>query len=102
MYFEYFLVILVSFLIFLRLIKKIKKYNSIYNQNGFDGIYFHFVNKNFNNTGLLNFIDKKKNTLGKEISKISKNQILYGPYSGTKLLVLLNHQRLTLFKTIPL
>ena len=87
MYFEYFLAILLFILIFLRLRKKIKKYNSIYNLNGFDGVYFHFVNKNFNNTGLLNFIDKKKNTLGKEISKISKNQILYGPYSGTKLLV---------------
>ena len=87
MYFEYFLAILVFILIFLRLRKKIKKYNSIYNLNGLDGVYFHFVNKNFNNTGLLNFIDKKKNNLGKEISKISKNQILYGPYSGTKLLL---------------
>ena len=42
------------------------------------------LNKNFNKTGLSNFIDKKKNILGKEISKISKNKILYGPYSGTK------------------
>ena len=43
MYFEYFLAILVFILIFLRLRKKIKKYNSIYNLNGFDGVYFHFV-----------------------------------------------------------
>ena len=64
MYFEYFFAILVFIFIFLRLKKKIKKYNSIYNLNGLDGVYFHFVNKNFNNTGLLNFIDKKKNTLG--------------------------------------
>ena len=85
MYFEYFLVILTFIFIFLKLRKKIKKYNLIYNLNGFDGIYFYFVNKNFFNTGLSNFIDKKKNTLGKEIIKISKNQILYGPYSGTKL-----------------
>ena len=47
MYFEYFLAILVFILIFLRLRKKIKKYNLIYNLNGFDGVYFHFVNKNF-------------------------------------------------------
>ena len=100
MYFEYFLAILVILLIFLRFKKKIKKYNSIYNQNGFDGVYLYFVNKNFNNTGLLNFIDKKKNILGKEISKISKNQILYGPYSGTKILfhmvgqILIFHQNI--------
>ena len=86
MYFEYFLVTIVILLIFLRLKKKIKKYKSIYNQNGFDGVYLYFVNKNFKKTGLSNFIDKKKNILGKEISKISNNKILYGPYSGTKIL----------------
>jgi len=86
MYFEYFLVTIVILLIFLRLRKKIVKYKSIYSKNGFDGVYLYFVNKNFTNTGLSNFIDKKKNILGKEISKISNNKILYGPYSGTKIL----------------
>tara|TARA_B100000989_G_scaffold107810_1_gene79012 strand:- start:445 stop:1335 length:891 start_codon:yes stop_codon:yes gene_type:complete len=86
MYFEYFILTIVIFLIFLRLRKKIIKYKSIYNQNGFDGVYLYFVNKNFTKTGLSNFIDKKKNILGKEISKISNNKILYGPYSGTKIL----------------
>ena len=86
MYFEYFIFTIVILLIFLRLKKKILKYKSIYNQNGFDGVYLYFVNKNFTKTGLSNFIDKKKNILGKEISKISNNKILYGPYSGTKIL----------------
>ena len=86
MYFEYFIIIIVILLIFLSLRKKILKYKSIYNQNGFDGVYLYFVNKNFTKTGLSNFIDKKKNILGKEISKISNNKILYGPYSGTKIL----------------
>ena len=86
MYFEYFIFTIVILLIFLRLRKKILKYKSIYNQNGFDGVYLYFVNKNFTKTGLSNFIDKKKNILGKEISKISDNKILYGPYSGTKIL----------------
>ncbi len=86
MYFEYFLVTIVILLIFLRLRKKILKYKSIFNRNGFDGVYLYFVNKNFTSTGLSNFIDKKKNILGKEISKISNNKILYGPYSGTKIL----------------
>ena len=63
MYFEYFLVTLVILLIFLRLRKKILKYKSIFNRNGFDGVYLYFVNKNFTNTGLSNFIDKKKNIL---------------------------------------
>ena len=86
MYFEYSIFTIVILLIFLRLRKKILKYKSIYNQNGFDGVYLYFVNKNFTKTGLSNFIDKKKNILGKEISKISNNKILYGPYSGTKIL----------------
>ena len=86
MYFEYFIFTIVILLILLRLRKKILKYKSIYNQNGFDGVYLYFVNKNFTKTGLSNFIDKKKNILGKEISKISNNKILYGPYSGTKIL----------------
>ena len=86
MYFEYFIFTIVILLIFLSLRKKILKYKSIYNQNGFDGVYLYFVNKNFTKTGLSNFIDKKKNILGKEISKISNNKILYGPYSGTKIL----------------
>ena len=86
MYFEYFLVTIVIILIFLKLRKKIKKYKSIYNQNGVDGVYLYFVNKNFKNTGLSNFIDKKKYILGREISKISNSKILYGPYSGTKIL----------------
>ena len=86
MYIEYLIVTIVILLIFLRLRKKILKYKSIYNQNGFDGVYLYFVNKNFTKTGLSNFIDKKKNILGKEISKISNNKILYGPYSGTKIL----------------
>ena len=88
MYFEYFIFTIIILLIFLRLRKKILKYKSIYNQNGFDGVYLYFVNKNFTKTGLSNFIDKKKNILGKEISKISNNKILYGPYSGTKILSL--------------
>ena len=86
MYFEYFIFTIVILLIFLRFRKKILKYKLIYNQNGFDGVYLYFVNKNFTKTGLSNFIDKKKNILGKEISKISNNKILYGPYSGTKIL----------------
>ena len=86
MYFEYFLVTIVIILIFLRLKKKIKKYKSIYEQNGIDGVYLYFINKNFRHTGLSNYIDKKKNILGREISKISNGKILYGPYSGTKIL----------------
>ncbi len=86
MYFEYFIFTIVILLIFLGLRKKILKYKSIYNKNGFDGVYLYFVNKNFTKTGLSNFVDKKKNILGKEISKISNNKILYGPYSGTKIL----------------
>ncbi len=80
--------ILIIILIFLIkwILKKYKKYKLVYNQNGFDGIYYYFVNKNIKNTGLNNFIDKKKYLLGKKIEKISKNKIMYGPYLGTKII----------------
>ena len=71
MHFEYFLSIIIIILILLWLRKKIKKYKSIYNINGFDGIYLYFINKNFKKSGLSNFIDKKY-SLGKEISRFHK------------------------------
>ena len=39
--------------------KKIKKYSRILKVNGLDGIYFYFINKNYKNKGIWNFIDKK-------------------------------------------
>ena len=45
MYFEYFIFTIIILLIFLRLRKKILKYKSIFNRNGFDGVYLYFVNK---------------------------------------------------------
>tara|TARA_Y100000590_G_C15573614_1_gene959572 strand:+ start:299 stop:1195 length:897 start_codon:yes stop_codon:yes gene_type:complete len=80
--------ILTIFFIFLvfYISKKFRKYNSIFQNNGLDGVYYYFINKNFYKTGLSNFIEKKKNILGKKLAKYSKQKILFGPYSGTKLL----------------
>jgi hypothetical protein len=64
--------------------KKIKKYSRILKVNGLDGIYFYFINKNYKNKGIWNFIDKKKYILGKKLAKQSKEKILFGPYAGTK------------------
>ena len=86
MYFEYLIYILIILIFFIFLNKKLKKYIKIYNNNGFDGIWLYFYNKNIRKTGLNNFIDKKKNILGKKIEKLSKSKILYGPYSGTKII----------------
>ena len=83
MNYKYLIYLLIILIILNFLKKKLKKYIKIYKNNGFDGIWFYFINKNFKKTGLSNFIDKKKNILGKKIEKISKNRILYGPYSGT-------------------
>ena len=80
-----FLIYLLIFLFTLKfLIKKLKKYSKIYCINGFDGVYLYFFNKNIKKTGLNNFIDKKKNILGKKIEKLSNGKILYGPYAGTR------------------
>ena len=64
--------------------KKIKKYSRILKVDGLDGIYFYFINKNYKNKGIWNFIDKKKYILGKKLARQSKEKILFGPYMGTK------------------
>ncbi len=86
MNFEYLIYLLITLLILIFFNKKLKKYNQIYLNNGLDGIWFYFINKNIKRSGLSNFIDKKKNILGKKIEKLTKSKILYGPYSGTKIL----------------
>ena len=86
MNFDFLIYFLITLFILKFLIKKLKKYIKIYKFNGFDGVYYYFINKNFKKTGLSNFIDKKKNILGKKIGKLSKGKILYGPYNGTRII----------------
>ena len=78
------LLLLIVFFTFTYFLKKLKKYVSIFNVNGLDGIYYYFRNKNFSNYGIWNFIDNKKYKLGKKLAEYSKEKILFGPYSGTK------------------
>ena len=78
------ILILIVFFTFTYFLKKLKKYVSIFNVNGLDGIYYYFKNKNFRNYGIWNFIDNKKYKLGKKLAEYSKEKILFGPYSGTK------------------
>jgi hypothetical protein len=85
-YVKYLLLILLILIVLKFVRKKFKKYKKIYKKNGFDGIYYYFLNKNIKKSGLNNFIDKKKNTLGKIISNYSKQKILYGPYKNTKII----------------
>jgi hypothetical protein len=80
----YIILIIILIFIFLYIKKKLKKYHRIFKTNGLDGIYYYFINKNFNKTGISNFIDKKKHILGKKLAKYSKQKIIFGPYSGTK------------------
>ena len=78
------ILLLIVFFAFTYFVKKIKKYISIFNINGLDGVYYYFKNKNFKNYGIWNFIDNKKYKLGKKLAEYSKEKILFGPYSGTK------------------
>ncbi len=78
------ILLLIVFFTFTYFLKKLKKYVSIFNVNGLDGIYYYFKNKNFRNYGIWNFIDNKKYKLGKKLAEYSKEKILFGPYSGTK------------------
>ena len=86
MEFVYIIYALIAFFIFQYCTKKVKEYKLIHKKNGLDGIWFYFVNKNFKNTGFSNFIDKKKNILGAKIQRLAKSKILYGPYSGIKII----------------
>ena len=78
-------------------VKKIKKYRKIYLKNGFDGVYYYFINKNIKKTGLNNLLIKKRDLL----LKISKtNQEIYsGPYKGVKLLNLFSSYNVDLIST---
>ena len=78
------ILLLIVFFTFTYFLKKLKKYVSIFNVNGLDGIYYYFKNKNLRNYGIWNFIDNKKYKLGKKLAEYSKEKILFGPYSGTK------------------
>mgnify|MGYP006089687475 FL=1 len=86
LYFKYTIYFLIILLIAIYSKKKIIKYKKIYKKNGLDGIWLYFTNKNFKKTGFNNFIDVKKNILGAQIQRLSKNKILYGPYSGTRII----------------
>ena len=79
-----YVVILIIFFRYLK--KKFSIYKKIFKVDGFDGLYYYFKNKNFKNTKINNFIDKKKYNLGLKIKKKAKNKILYGPYIGTKII----------------
>ncbi len=85
-YAKYLILILLVLIVLKFVGKKFKKYKKIHEKHGLDGIYYYFLNKNIKKTGLNNFIDKKKNTLGKIISNYSKQKILYGPYKNTKII----------------
>ena len=80
------ILLLITFFSFTYFLKKFKKYKLIFKQNGLDGIYYYFKNKNYKNNGIWNFMDKKKYELGKKLAKYSKEKILFGPYSGTRLI----------------
>ena len=85
-YLEYFVYLLIIFFITSYCKKKLWKYKKIYKKNGLDGVWLYFVNKNFKKTGFNNYIDIRKNALGAEIQRLSKNEILYGPYSRVKII----------------
>ena len=80
------ILLLITFFALTYFLKKFKKYKLIFKVNGLDGIYYYFKNKNYKNNGIWNFIDKKKYELGKKLAKYSKEKILFGPYSGTRLI----------------
>ena len=68
------ILLLIVFFTFTYFLKKLKKYVSIFNVNGLDGIYYYFKNKNLRNYGIWNFIDNKKYKLGKKIAEYSKEK----------------------------
>ena len=78
MNYKYLIYLLIILIILNFLKKKLKKYIKIYKNNGFDGIWFYFINKNFKKTGLSNFIDKKKIYLEKKLKKFLKIEFFMG------------------------
>ena len=65
-----YVIILIIFFRYLK--KKFSIYKKIFKVDGLDGLYYYFKNKNFKNTKINNFIDKKKYNLGLKIKKKAK------------------------------
>ena len=56
-YLKYLLLVLLILIVLKFISKKIKKYKKIHEKNGFDGIYYYFLNKNIKKSGFNNFVD---------------------------------------------
>ena len=67
-------------------LRKIKNIIPTYHQHGLDGLFYSMLRNLKFKCRYHNFIDKRLHTLTKEIEKISKNIVMWGPYKGTKLL----------------
>ena len=92
MIFEYLIYLIIILFILNFFNKKLNKFKKIYKNNGLDGVWFYFINKNIKKTGLSNFIDKKKNILGKKLKNSLRVKFCMVPIRAQKFLILTDGQ----------
>jgi hypothetical protein len=68
------------------LLRKIKNIFPTLKEHGLDGLYYSILRMLGSKITYVNYIDKRRNKLAKEMVKISNNIVMWGPYKGLKLL----------------
>jgi hypothetical protein len=68
------------------LLRKIKNIFPTLKEHGLDGLYYSILRILGSKITFVNYIDKRRNKLAKEMVKISNNIVMWGPYKGLKLL----------------
>ena len=62
------------------LLRKIKNIIPTFKEHGFDGLYYSILRIFGSKITYVNYIDKRRNKLTKEMVKISNNIVMWGHY----------------------
>ena len=68
------------------ILRKIKNIIPTLKEHGLDGLYYSILRIFGSKITYVNYLDKRRNKLAKEMVKISNNIVMWGPYKGLKLL----------------
>jgi len=68
------------------ILRKIKNIIPTLKEHGLDGLYYSLLRLFGSKVTYVNFLDRRRNLLAKEMEKISNNIVMWGPYKGLKLL----------------
>lgn len=68
------------------ILRKIKNILPTLKEHGLDGLYYSLLRIFGSKITFVNYLDKRRNKLAKEMVTLSNNVVMWGPYKGLKLL----------------